>query len=617
MDLKRLINRTLFFVAICAVVMAITEVFGDVNSLVGVAIVVIGLMMLQRDLSVRPVWNTGVMILFTCMLGLGAFVSLLNPFLGILVNIAVVMTTVFATVHDLGSPLHFPFILGYAFMLSIPVTLEELPFRILALIAGSVATVVLNVIMNRNRMTKTSHNAVISMCDRISESAKTVMEGGNASVSDLEKLCSSVNSGVYDRLRDRFFASPRDATVIHLTSSLLCLGRAVIEKERDLKVLSNVISLMDDIKGHENGEIDLETIRSKISTFRTENKGADFAILTSAGTISSELEMLSKESVGERRKISIPSRERIDRMLKENLRRDSVRFTFAVRMAMMFSLWAFVWQYWNLENAKWLLYTTAALVQPYIEGTWRKSSMRIVGTLVGAFLFAVITISTGHDIALMYVALMMVSYLYTLIDPKRYDFMMMFITLMALLAAALADPRGDVLLERLTFIMLGVVASIAANMMILPYRLKDESVELGRRSMGISLAQIESLRRTANGEPPLADDAYLVLKSSSITQKMQMNDSRDPERPFSGFIGGQNAMTTEYAMLRKSLGFATPECKAKASEILESKKERISDSECEGLIEEEKEILMRTSSMMTMYRENRNRLADAVLALPD
>ena len=65
MDLKRLINRTLFFVAICAVVMAITEVFGDVNSLVGVAIVVIGLMMLQRDLSVRPVWNTGVMILFT------------------------------------------------------------------------------------------------------------------------------------------------------------------------------------------------------------------------------------------------------------------------------------------------------------------------------------------------------------------------------------------------------------------------------------------------------------------------------------------------------------------------------------------------------------------------
>ena len=163
MDMKRLVSRTLFFLAIVLVVGGITAVFGEVNSLVGVAIVVIGLMMLQRDLSVRPVWNTCVMILFTCMLGLGAFVALINPFLGLAVNVAIVLITVFATVQDLNSPLHFPFILGYAFMLSVPVTWEELPFRILALIAGSIATVVLNIIMNRKRMARTSHNAVVSI----------------------------------------------------------------------------------------------------------------------------------------------------------------------------------------------------------------------------------------------------------------------------------------------------------------------------------------------------------------------------------------------------------------------------------------------------------------------
>ncbi|MGN1045114.1 MAG: hypothetical protein ACI4Q9_04075, partial [Candidatus Methanomethylophilaceae archaeon] len=141
MDTKRLVNRTLFFIAICAVVAAMTAVFGEVNSLVGVAIVVIALMMLQRDLSVRPVWNVCVMTLFTCMLGIAAYISLLDPFLGIAVNIAVIMAIVFATVHDLDSPLHFPFILGYTFMLSVPVTAEGLPMRVMALIVGSVAIV--------------------------------------------------------------------------------------------------------------------------------------------------------------------------------------------------------------------------------------------------------------------------------------------------------------------------------------------------------------------------------------------------------------------------------------------------------------------------------------------
>ena len=93
MDMKRVASRTLFFLAICVVVGIISKVFGQVNSLVGVPIVVIALMMLQRDLSVSPLWNTGTLILFTCMLGVGSYLALIDPFLGIFVNIAVVFTT--------------------------------------------------------------------------------------------------------------------------------------------------------------------------------------------------------------------------------------------------------------------------------------------------------------------------------------------------------------------------------------------------------------------------------------------------------------------------------------------------------------------------------------------
>ena len=617
MDMKRLVSRTLFFLAIVVVVGGITTVFGEVNSLVGVAIVVIGLMMLQRDLSVRPVWNTCVMIMFTCMLGLGAFVALLNPFLGLAVNVVIILITVFATVQDLNSPLHFPFILGYAFMLSMPVTLEELPFRILALIAGSVATVVLNIIINRKRMARTSHNAVVSVCDSISRGASMVINGEEPSVAELEQLCSRLNMGLYDRLRDRFFASPRDSTVVELVSSLMCMGRATFEKERDPEVLKDVISLMEAIKAHENGEMDLDGVKEIASAFVDTREKADFAILSSVRTIVSELEKLNEEGPVQKQSFVMPSYGKIKKIVKENFRRDSVRFTFAVRMAMMFSLWAFVWQYWELENAKWLLYTTAALVQPYIEGTWAKSGMRIAGTLVGAFGYVAIALVTNHDPMMMSVALMIVSYIYTLVDPKRYDVMMTFITLTALLAAALADPRGDVLMERLLFILAGVVAAIMANMMILPYRLKDETIELGRRSVKVTSKQIEAIRRTADGVIDDDADSYLVLKANNICLKMQMNDSREESRPFSGFISAQNALTSECAMLQKSLETAGSLCRSKVAAILDAKEEKVTREDCEGLNREESEILMRTANVMTMYRENRMRLADASLGLPE
>ena len=172
-------------------------------------------------------------------------------------------------------------------------------------------------------------------------------------------------------------------------------------------------------------------------------------------------------------------------------------------------------------------------------------------------------------------------------------------------------------MERLLFILSGVVAAIMANMMILPYRLKDETIELGRRSVKVTSKQIEAIRRTADGIIDDNADSYLVLKANNICLKMQMNDSREESRPFSGFISAQNALTSECAMLQKSLETAGSLCRSKVAAILDAKEEKVTREDCEGLNREESEILMRTANVMTMYRENRMRLADAALELPE
>ena len=147
MDARTLVGKTLFFILICVFVSGFSSVFGPENNLVGVIIIVLALTMLSRDLSVRPVWNLGVMC--ACTLAMGAFsflsVWLGNPFAGAVLNFAFVFGACFYAMHDLNSPMHFPFLLGYAFMLSVPVAADGLPLRLLALVAGSVFVVGLNV----------------------------------------------------------------------------------------------------------------------------------------------------------------------------------------------------------------------------------------------------------------------------------------------------------------------------------------------------------------------------------------------------------------------------------------------------------------------------------------
>lgn len=119
--------------------------------------IVLTLVMLGKDLSVHPEINLGGMVLFTLLMRVGAYISVWcgNAFVGAAVNFFVVFSICFFTTQDLRSPMHFPFLLGYVFMRSVPVSAEDLPVCILALVVGSVLIMILNVAINRNRQSRT------------------------------------------------------------------------------------------------------------------------------------------------------------------------------------------------------------------------------------------------------------------------------------------------------------------------------------------------------------------------------------------------------------------------------------------------------------------------------
>ena len=547
MDAKTVAGKSLFFLLICLFVATFAHVFGQENSLTGVVVVVLALMLLGQDLSVRPMMNLGGLVAFTLVMGVGAYASVWcgNAFVGAAINFSVVFALSFITTQDLRSPMHFPFLLGYAFMLSVPVSSEDLPVRILALVTGSVFIVALNVMVNRKRHSSTCHRSISAMCSEVSACCERVLSTGESSSEQLDTLCLRLRGTMYDRLRKSFFTTPGDRRVLDMAASLQMAGRAVCQRERDGDVLRALKSLMDCLMVHENGKTDPSGFLAAAEGFLSDHPDADGVITASVVSLRDCLTSLSDDGRGQRTDLG----DRMRAVAKESFRTDSARFTFAVRMSVVFTVFAFVWQFWDLENAKWLLFTTVALVLPYLDNAWRKSAMRLTGTVAGVAVFAVVLALVGGDVGMLSVALLVANYVYTVLDPKRYDVMMVFITFSALIAASMATPFDDAMAERVLFILMGVVTATLANYLVLPYRIKDEDVSMGGRYLSLSDRMVGFVGSSLRGERDREGETVTSLSATGVSAKLHMNVEADPDGDAGLFLAYQDAVVAQCSYL--------------------------------------------------------------------
>ena len=328
--------------------------------------------------------------------------------------------------------------------------------------------------------------------------------------------------------------------------------------------MEDLASLMDTVSAHEGGSREVSDVVDAANGFLDRHPDADDVLRASVVDLRDGLSSLASDNHTVRRDVHLQMRA----MARETVRRDSARFTFAVRMSVVFTLFAFVWQYWELENAKWLLFTTVALVLPYVDGAWRKSAMRLTGTLAGIAAFAVVLVATGGELGLLTAALMLANYVYTVLDPKRYDVMMVFITVSALVAASMSAPADDAVLERIAFILLGVVVATAANYLLLPYRLDDENASLGGRYLALNDSMLEHARSALEGRRDADGETVAGLTAAGVSAKLHMNAETCQDGDADLFLSLQDGVSSQCAMLCRGAGRLTEEGRSAALSAL-------------------------------------------------
>ena len=149
---------------------------------------------------------------------------------------------------------------------------------------------------------------------------------------------------------------------------------------------------------------------------------------------------------------------------------------------------------------------------------------------------------TGGDVAMLGVALILLNYVYTVLDPERYDVMMVFITASALIVAAMSVPADQAVAERVAYILLGVLAATLANHLVLPYHRRDENLELGSMYLSVNRSRMSAL---CTG----GDQVQPGLDSDTISRRLRENLVSDPDPMMERFVDVQDGVHAECCML--------------------------------------------------------------------
>lgn len=135
---NKIINNTILFVTISLFITIFNEIFGNSNSLVGVAIVVEVLVLMGENLTHNPIKNFFKLLITNLILEVFATIASSYIWIGIILNFLVLTGIGYSCSYKLNKGLIVPFGLLYLFMLHTPVQGLDFIKRILALVFGAI-----------------------------------------------------------------------------------------------------------------------------------------------------------------------------------------------------------------------------------------------------------------------------------------------------------------------------------------------------------------------------------------------------------------------------------------------------------------------------------------------
>lgn len=139
------------FLFIIVFVKVFSDIFGEKNTLVGVSILIALLVLLQEDLTIKPIYNFFSILILSEVLAIFSYLANENIYLGFCLTFLSLFIIGYLLSYNLNKILIVPFGLQYLFMLYTPVQGYLFTKRLIGLAVGCIIIMISQFILNRKR----------------------------------------------------------------------------------------------------------------------------------------------------------------------------------------------------------------------------------------------------------------------------------------------------------------------------------------------------------------------------------------------------------------------------------------------------------------------------------
>ncbi|WP_438565755.1 FUSC family protein [Clostridium sp.] len=462
---------------------------GRDNLMVGANAVFLLVGILNKNFSTRPIKSILKVICLMALIGILPFLVNFNNNVGLFINFIGIFILLYAVVYNLNKSIYYPFLFGYTLLLSSNVTGKALLYRVIGLIIVGIIAVLYQIIY-----TKIIYRTKMSSLKRSLDFLIRYVGDPDATnnTKNLEKF-REVNAAWSRELLEyrgnNFYLNYKENLELNLIAVLDKLEKInseIINKDIKYKILEDenlrkeLLNILKDIRKfiyNELKEEELElSLRKYLKVYKNKENIYIFELAVTVETFKNlivEFYKMERENLRVKKKVNwIDIKESI-MIIKEDFNINSVRFIFSFRTAVLISVIYFIIQRYHIDYGKWIIFTIASVSQPYNETVKNRAKERILGTLIGAFIYYGLSLILVSEVERVIVILAAV-YLY--IHFKTYMKNVMMITIMFLGLATLNTLNTTDATEwRILFIIIGSIVVILGNKFIFPYNFKKET----------------------------------------------------------------------------------------------------------------------------------------------
>lgn len=528
---KKVLSQTLLFVFIVIFIVIFKAIFGTEETLIGVMTITASLMFLQMNLTNNLIKNTGYILIIEVLSGLAAFLAVLSPWLGILINFITVFILGYSFCYSLKKPMYTPLALQYLFMLSTPIPLNILPKRLLALFFGGIIIMLIQIIVNKGKEGKKSSAIIVDALRLLKEKVATLENG-----EDAREISKAINLKIKEVNRVLEDADYSNNYLINQRNVILAIAIAIKKLNEKLtyttwnkeasKELSIIFNLLREIlESKEAYDIPLKDLNDLLEKYKTKNDFKNEIVRLIYSTTYLRDRIIEFKEMKDKVIEKGPSHSFIDEVQiedNEDSEVKSMRMSYGLRLALGITIAAFFTDYLELAEGRWMMFTVLALIVPIFETATQKLKDRLFATFIGAFL-AVIIFEIFKSPQSRLLILLLTGYINGYIT--RYKYSTIGVTISSIGSAALSSGTPEVLsIHRIVFVIIGAFLAFLINKYFFPYNLKDETEELKNMANTNLKQMINEVYKLIKGKKNKSELVNYIITLSIIEDKLCQNN---------------------------------------------------------------------------------------------